>query len=74
MELIYGYMRNNDLRHKLNDLTKKTFVFDFENWFKEGYFEDEYIPYSFMKSGKIISNVSANQMYFMQKVLTVLLL
>lgn len=66
MELIYGYMSNDDLRHKLNDLTKKTFGFDFENWFKEGYFENEYIPYSFMENNKIISNVSANQMYFMQ--------
>ncbi len=47
MELVSNYMRDDTLRHALNDLTKKTFGFDFEDWVTGGYFEGDYIPYSF---------------------------
>ncbi|MDO5021516.1 MAG: GNAT family N-acetyltransferase [Lachnospiraceae bacterium] len=66
MELVSNYMRDDTLRHALNDLTKKTFGFDFEDWVTGGYFEGDYIPYSFIEDGKIISNVSANRMTFLQ--------
>lgn len=66
MELIYDYMKNDVLRHALNALTQKTFGFDFEDWVANGYFEGDYIPYSFIEDGKILSNVSANRMCFMQ--------
>ena len=32
MELICDYMKDGDLRRKLNHLTRKTFGFDFEGW------------------------------------------
>lgn len=66
MELIYGYMNDDILRHALNELTLKTFCFDFEKWVTEGYFEGDYIPYSFIENGRIVSNVSANKMKFIQ--------
>lgn len=66
MELISNYMRDDDLRHALNDLTQKTFCFNFEGWVTSGYFEGDYIPYSFIEDGKILANVSANRMQFMQ--------
>jgi len=66
MELIYDYMKDADKRHLLNELTQKTFGFDFENWVLGGYFEGDYIPYSFMEDGKIIANVSVNRMSFIQ--------
>ena len=66
MELVSNYMCDDTLRHALNELTKKTFGFDFENWVMNGYFEGDYIPYSFVEDGKIISNVSANRMTFLQ--------
>lgn len=66
MELVSNYMRDDTLRHGLNDLTKKTFGFHFEDWVTGGYFEGDYIPYSFIEDGKIISNVSANRMTFLQ--------
>lgn len=66
MELIYNYMKNDGYRHKLNDLTKKTFGFSFESWVVNGYFEGDYIPYSYLEDGKIICNVSANRMAFQQ--------
>lgn len=66
MELISNYMRDGALRHALNDLTQKTFCFNFEDWVTGGYFEGDYIPYSFIEDGKILANVSANRMQFMQ--------
>lgn len=65
MELICDYMEDSDLRHKLNDLTRKTFGFDFEGWVTDGYFEGDYIPYSLLEKGRIVSNVSANRMRFL---------
>lgn len=66
MELVFDYMRDDILRHRLNDLTRKVFNFDFEDWVTGGYFEGDYIPYSFMEDGKILANVSANRMHFLQ--------
>ena len=66
MELISGYMRDEKSRHMLNALTRKTFGFDFEGWVTNGYFEGDYIPYSLVENGVMISNVSANKMRFTQ--------
>lgn len=66
MELISHYMNDEKYRHMLNELTQKVFGFDFESWVTQGYFEGDYIPYSFVSEGKIVSNVSANRMKFMQ--------
>ena len=66
MEFISDYMRDDAYRHMLNELTRNTFGFDFEGWVTQGYFEGDYIPYSFLDEGRIVSNVSANRMKFMQ--------
>ncbi|MCR5503833.1 MAG: GNAT family N-acetyltransferase [Lachnospiraceae bacterium] len=66
MELVSDYMRDDTYRHMLNELTRNTFGFDFESWVTQGYFEGDYIPYSFADEGRIVSNVSANRMKFMQ--------
>ena len=66
MELISNYMNDDTYRHMLNELTRKTFGFDFESWVTQGYFEGDYIPYSFINEGRIISNVSVNRMKFTQ--------
>lgn len=64
MELVSDYMCDDTMRHALNELTRKTFYFDFEKWVLGGYYEGDYIPYSFVENGKVISNVSVNRMRF----------
>lgn len=64
MELIKNYMREDDLRHKLNKLTQEVFYFDFENWVKNNYYQGEYIPFSYLDDEEIVSNVSVNLMKF----------
>ena len=66
MKFISGYMNDGNYRHMLNELTSKVFGFDFEDWVTQGYFEGDYIPYSLIHEGKIVSNVSANIMHFRQ--------
>ena len=66
MRLLKDYMKDDILRHALNELTEETFCFNFENWVTNGYFEGDYIPYSFEENGKVISNVSVNRMHFCQ--------
>ncbi len=66
MELISNYMKDDNKRHMLNGLTEKVFGFNFESWVTQGFFEGDYIPYSFVDGDKIVSNVSANRMKFMQ--------
>lgn len=48
MELIKNYMTDPKLRHKLNDLAHMTFYIDFEDWVAGGWFQGDYIPYSFL--------------------------
>ena len=66
MQLIKDYMTNDNFRHRLNEITQKIFNFDFESWVTKGYFQGDYIPYSFFDGEKIISNASANIMKFNQ--------
>lgn len=66
MRLVKDYMKDANLRHELNELTQATFYFNFESWVTNGYFEGDYIPYSFEAEGKILSNVSVNLMHFVK--------
>lgn len=66
MELVHDYMRDPALRHALNDLTRQVFGFDFEDWVTRGYFQGDYIPWSLMDGDRMVCNVSANSMEFMQ--------
>ena len=52
MNTVKDYMRDEKLRHELNELTDKTFGFDFESWVSNGYFQGDYIPYSLEEAGK----------------------
>lgn len=59
------YKDNRELRYGLNDLTRKTFGFDFEQWYLDGYWKERYMPYSLMDSGTVIANVSVNILDFL---------
>lgn len=47
-----------------NELTKKTFGFNFVKWHKSGHFSNMYVPHTIIDNGKVVSNVSVNQMKF----------
>ncbi|MBK1812753.1 GNAT family N-acetyltransferase [Clostridium sp. YIM B02505] len=61
---IKSYKDNDELRKSLNELTEKTFSFNFENWYSNGFWEDKFIPHSLVDGDKVIANVSVNIMDF----------
>ena len=64
MNYIYNIkVKENDaIRASFNELTRKTFGFDFVNWYEAGQWGDFYIPHVLLDGDKVISNVSVNLM------------
>lgn len=58
------FKHNQVIRASFNELTEATFKFNFENWYLNGYWNENYIPYSLLHKNRVISNVSVNKMEF----------
>lgn len=63
-ELFKGYRQNDRLRSSFNDLAFQTFGLQFEDWYQNGFWGEQYNPYSIVEDGKVIANVSVNQTDF----------
>lgn len=61
-ELVCDYRHDDRLKDSFNDLAIKTFGLDFRGWYNRGYWNDQYIPYSFIHEGKVIANASVYKM------------
>ncbi|MBE1556763.1 GNAT family N-acetyltransferase [Sporosarcina limicola] len=61
-ELVSDYRNNENLKESFNALAMKTFELDFRGWYNKGYWNDKYIPYSFVDEDKVIANASVNKM------------
>ena len=57
-----NYRDNEMLRASFCQLAQKTFGINFENWYRQGFWTDRYIPYSVQDDDRIIANVSVNIM------------
>lgn len=58
-------VKNNDvLRESFNELTRKTFGFDFTGWYEAGHWGELYIPHVMLDGNQVVSNVSVNLMQF----------
>lgn len=55
---IKDYKDNEGYRKSYNALTQKTYGFDFEDWYKAGYWGSTYKQYSLMDGENIVANVS----------------
>lgn len=64
IEVIRNYRDNTELRASFNELAKKTFWIDFEDWYQNGYWTDRYNPYSIVMDGRVVANVSVNRTDF----------
>lgn len=61
---ITDYKDNDKLRKSFNELTQKTFEFNFEGWYNSGFWREKYIPHSLTIDDKVIANISVNIMDF----------
>ena len=59
-----NYRENEKLRKEYNKLTKKTYGFDFETWYQDGYWGEGHVPYTLFDGESAVSNVSVNKMKF----------
>jgi len=64
-KFITKYMENDKYRKSFNELAIKTFNIDFDQWFKEGFLDENYINYSFLSGEKVVANVSVNKFCIM---------
>lgn len=60
MEFRTGYKSDEKLRKSLARLAEQTFGIDLETWYQNGFWQDDYIPYSMTEDDSVISNVSVN--------------
>ena len=60
MHIEKNYRENEALRESFNKLAERVFGFNFENWYQNGFWKDNYIPYSVIIDGKVAANVSVN--------------
>ncbi|OGO79358.1 MAG: hypothetical protein A2Y23_01070 [Clostridiales bacterium GWB2_37_7] len=61
-QFIKDYKDNDEYRLSFNRLAKRTFGIDFETWYQQGFWNDDYICYSYIKDNEVISNVSLSIM------------
>ena len=61
MTIESNYRDNASLRKSLNKLAGKVFGgLNFEDWYQNGFWKDNYIPYSVVDDGKVVANISVN--------------
>ena len=58
--MVKNYRDNEALRDSFNRLAERVFGLNFENWYQNGFWKDNYIPYSVVMDGKIVANISVN--------------
>ena len=67
MDIRTGYRNDEGLRKSLSDLGRRTFGIDLERWYENGFWKEDYIPYSVIEDGNVVSNVSVNVCNFRWK-------
>lgn len=65
--LIKEYKDVEKYRHSLNSLVRRTYGFDFEEWYQQGYWGDKYRPYSLLHNDEVVANVSVNPIDFLME-------
>lgn len=61
MQIVKDYRENKELRDSFNELAKKVFNLEFEEWYRNGFWNEKYIPFSVVIDGKVVANVSVNK-------------
>ncbi|MCE3198829.1 GNAT family N-acetyltransferase [Paenibacillus sonchi] len=58
LTLMKDYKHNEPLRKSLSGLAGSTFGISFERWYQEGFWNERYIPFSYVQGNQVIANVS----------------
>lgn len=60
-KIVKSVREDDVLRRSFNELAGKTFGLDFEDWYQNGFWGDNYLPYSIVSDGRVLANVSVNR-------------
>lgn len=60
-----AYQGEDALRESYNRLAGKVFGLDFEDWYRGGYWKENYIPYSILDGDTVVANISVSPMRFL---------
>lgn len=63
-QILKGYRDDDTLRGSFDRLARRTFDLTFEDWYQNGFWGDDYIPYSVVIDGAVAANVSVNRTNF----------
>lgn len=55
-----NYRENAALRASFNRLAEQVFGLSFESWYQNGFWQENYVPYSVISDGEVVSNISVN--------------
>lgn len=61
MEIRKHYEKDDALRQSFNALSEAVFGLNFENWYRTGFWQENYTPYSVILEGQVVANVSLNR-------------
>lgn len=61
-ELIYikDYKNDEFLRKSFNELASLVFGINFEEWYQNDFWNNRYVPFSYIEGNKVVANVSVN--------------
>jgi len=59
-EFIKDIKDDDQIRESFNRLAQETFGLSFEQWYQNGYWGNDYIPYVLLDGDKVVANVSVN--------------
>ena len=62
--IVKGYRADDALRRSFDALAQRTFGLTFEDWYQNGFWGDDYVPYSVVVDGEVAANVSVNRTDF----------
>ncbi|WP_161565838.1 GNAT family N-acetyltransferase [Pseudomonas aeruginosa] len=62
--LIRDFRHDARRRAQFNALTERTYGFDFEQWYRDGFWSDSYQPHALLHDDRLVANVSVNLMSF----------
>lgn len=60
MEYVKGYRHDDRLRKSFCALAHATFGIDFEEWYQRGFWDERYIPHSYIHQHQVVANASVN--------------
>lgn len=61
MDIRKHYEKDTALRQSFNALAEATFGLNFENWYRTGFWQEDYTPYSLILDGQVVANVSLSR-------------